>query len=117
MSAGHFNLLSVDSKVTRVTQEQYRQRWLIAGERQEMLNQLRDKGLVPETVCAAELQTYDEFDVLAALAYGIQPLTGQQRAARFGDGGPDWLIQLPQPSVKVIRASVRQFEQSGTPRP
>jgi type I restriction enzyme, R subunit len=132
-SAGHFNLLSVDGKVTRVTQEQYRQRlieeltqlvptlsdfrqrWLVAGERQEMLKQLRDKGLVPETVCADELQTYDEFDVLAALAYGIQPLTRQQRAARFGDGAPDWLIQLPQPSAKVIRAIVRQFEQSGTP--
>ena len=131
-SAGHFNLLSVDGKVTRVTQEQYRQRlieeltqlvptlndfrqrWLVPGERQEMLKQLRDKGLVPETVCAAELQTYDEFDVLAALAYGIQPLTRQQRAARFGDGAPDWLIQLPQPSAKVIRAIVRQFEQSGT---
>ena len=132
-SAGHFNLLSVDGKVTRVTQEQYRQRlieeltqlvptlndfrqrWLVAGERQEMLKQLRDKGLVPETVCAAELQTYDEFDVLAALAYGIQPLTRQQRAARFGDGAPAWLVQLPQPSAKVIRAIVRQFEQSGTP--
>ena len=132
-SAGHFNLLSVDGKVTRVTQEQYRQRlieeltqlvptlsdfrqrWLVPGERQEMLKQLRDKGLVPETVCAAELQTYDEFDVLAALAYGIQPLTRQQRAARFGDSAPAWLIQLPQPSAKVIRAIVRQFEQSGTP--
>jgi type I restriction enzyme R subunit len=131
-SVGNFNLLSVDGKVTRVTREQYRQRlideltqlvptlrdfrqrWLVPGERQEMLKQLRDKGLVPETIRTTELQNYDEFDVLAALAYGIQPLTRQQRAARFGDTGPDWLIRLPQPSAKVIRAIVRQFEQSGT---
>ncbi len=132
-NVGTFNLLAVDGKATRVTPEQYRQRlieeltqlvptlsdfrqrWLDATQRQEMLHQLEIQGLIPEKLrVAARMQDYDEFDVLAAIAHGVQPLTRTQRAARFGDTGPDWLLRLPQPSARVIRAIVRQFEQSGT---
>ena len=63
---------------------------------------------------AAHMDDYDEFDVLAALAYRVRPLTRAQRAAKFGDTGPAWHIQLPQPAAKVIRAIVRQFERAGT---
>ena len=43
----------------------------------------------------------------------IAPRTRHARAEQF-DGGPDWLIRLPQPSAKVIRAIVKQFENAGT---
>ena len=56
---------------------------------------------------------YDLFDILAALTYGIAPRTRRARAEQF-DGGPEWLIHLPQPSAKVIRAIVKQFENAGT---
>jgi hypothetical protein len=58
--------------------------------------------------------SFDEFDVLAAFAYRVPPLTRAQRAAQFGDTGPAWLIQLPQPTAKVIRKIVQQFEKAGT---
>ncbi len=52
---------------------------------------------------------------IAAVAYGITPpRTRADRAARFTDDGPDWIIHLPRPSVKVLRAIVRQFERAGT---
>lgn len=60
------------------------------------------------------MEAFDEFDILAALAYGVPPLTRAQRAAKFGATGPAWLIQLPQPTVKVIRKIIKQFEQAGT---
>src|SRR5204862_2868842 len=62
----------------------------------------------------AQMDAYDEFDLLAALAYDVTPLTRGQRAARFGETGPDWLVQLPPLPAKVIRAIVRQFERAGT---
>jgi hypothetical protein len=41
--------------------------------------------------------------------------TGSRRAhAEQFDGGPDWLVRLPQPATKVIRAIVKQFENAGT---
>src|SRR5204862_871577 len=58
-------------------------------------------------------EEYDLFDILAALAYGIAPRTRHVRAGQF-DGGSDWLIRLPQPATKVIRAIVKQFENAGT---
>ena len=64
-------------------------------------------------VSVADAEEYDLFDILAALAYGITPRTRHTRAEQF-DGGPGWLIRLPQPATKVIRAIVKQFENAGT---
>jgi type I restriction enzyme R subunit len=130
---GRFNLLTKDGRLQRVTPQEYRDelakqliaavppladfraRWLNPVQREQMMKDLRAQNLLPELVGeAATMDAYDEFDILAALAYGLKPLTRTECAARFGDSGPDWLIQLPQPSVKVIRAIVRQFERAGT---
>jgi hypothetical protein len=79
------------------------------------MKQLRDLNLLPEIVQeAAHMEAFDEFDILAAFAYGLAPMTRTQRAAQFDDGPPQWLVQLPQPSAKVIRAIVKQFEKAGT---
>lgn len=130
---GHFNLMTKDGRLTRVTPLEYqaqlvreltaavptlaefRARWLDFTQRQELLAQLAAQNLLPEILRdAAKMDAYDEFDVLAALAYSLTPLTREQRAARFGDTGPDWLIKLPPLPAKVIRAIVRQFERDGT---
>ncbi|HRT04434.1 MAG TPA: DEAD/DEAH box helicase family protein [Kiritimatiellia bacterium] len=130
---GRFNLLAKDGRLRRVTPQEYRrelvqqlvaavptlrdfrERWLDPVKRAEMMADLRRQNLLPEIVGeGAEMEAYDDFDVLAALAYGIRPLTRAERAAQFGENGPDWLIRLPQPTAKVIRAIVRQFERAGT---
>jgi type I restriction enzyme, R subunit len=99
----------------------FRERWLDPAQRQELMEQLARQGLLPEKLRdAAQLNNvvaneFDLFDILAALAYGIKPRTRHERAEQFGESGaPDWLIKLPQPSAKVIRAVVRQFEKAGT---
>lgn len=63
---------------------------------------------------AAHMNDYDLFDVIAAVAYGIAPLTRAERAARFGEPVPDWLAAAPPPATQVIRAVVSQFEKAGT---
>ena len=133
--AGDFNLLGIDGKMQRVTPQEYqarlvaelialvpsladfRARWLDATQRQELMKQLERQGLVPAQLReAARMEDFDLFDILAALAYDITPRSRSERAAQFAEsgGGPDWLIHLPQPTAKVIRAIVRQFEKAGT---
>jgi len=135
--AGNFNLLGIDGKMQRVTPQEYqqrliteltqlvpsmaefRQKWLDPAQRGELMQQLAQQGLLPEklrdatTIDNHAAEEYDLFDILAALAYGITPRTRQARAEQFA-GGPEWLIRLPQPSAKVIRAIVKQFENAGT---
>ena len=131
--AGQFNLMGVDGKLTRVTPEQYRkrlveelialvpsladfrERWLDPAQRKDLIEQLGAQGLIPDKLRdAAHMDEYDLFDVLAAVAYGVEPLTRTERAARFEDAGPDWFSILPPPATKVLRAVVRQFEKAGT---
>ena len=90
---------------------EFRDRWLEPSERRDLMQLLSVQGLLPEKLReAAAMDDYDLFDVSAALAYGREPLTRVERAARFGTGRPDWLVPLPQATGNVIRAIVRQFE-------
>ncbi len=133
VDTGHFNLMNKDGRLTRVTPQEYQQRlideltaavptlaefrarWLNASRRQDLKDELAARNLIPNLLReAAHMEAYDEFDVLAALAYGVHPLTRAQRAARFGKTGPAWLIHLPQPTAQVIRKIVKQFEKDGT---
>lgn len=130
---GHFNVMQVDGRLTRVTPGEYRNRlvqeltanvpsladfrarWLQPEARATMLAELAEHQLLPEKLReGADMDEYDLFDVLAAVAYGVTPRTRAERAAQFSDTGPDWLIHLPPVSVKVLRAIIRQFERAGT---
>lgn len=130
---GHFNVMHVDGRLTRVTPGEYRARlvqeltasvpsladfrvrWLQHETRVAMLAELTERQLLPEKLReASNMDAYDLFDVLAALAYGIAPRTRAERAAQFSDTSPEWLIHLPPVSAKVLRAIVRQFERAGT---
>jgi len=133
--AGNFYVMNRNGQTVRVTPEEYRarlvqellatvptlagfrERWLDPERRHELMDQLAMQGLLPENLrTAAHMDDYDLFDVIAGVAYGVKPISRSERAAHFGkDGnGPDWLVKLPQPSVKVIRAIARQFEKAGT---
>ncbi len=130
---GAYNAMDVDGRITRVTAGEYRARlvqeltanvpsladfrtrWLHPDARTAMLDELRERQLLPEELrAAANMDAYDLFDVLAALAYGIKPRTRSERAACFTETSPEWIIHLPPPATKVLRAIVRQFERAGT---
>lgn len=132
--AGNFYVMNRNGQTVRVTPEEYRQRlveellatvptlanfrerWIDPEQRRELMDQLARQGLVPENLrTAAQMDDYDLFDVIAAVTYGVKPKTRAERASRLdGAAAPDWLIQLPQPAAKVIRAIARQFERAGT---
>lgn len=131
--AGNFYVMNRNGQTVRATPEEYRQRlveellatvptltgfrerWLDPEQRQELMAQLAARGLLPENLrSAAHMDDYDLFDVIAALAYGIKPKTRAERAAQLDGFAPDWLLQLPPPAAKVIRAIARQFERAGT---
>lgn len=130
---GRFNLLATNGRLRRVTPQEYREelaaqliasvptladfraKWVDPLQREQMMKELRERGLLAERLSeGAGMEDFDEFDIIAAFAYGVKPLTRAERASRFGESGPDWLIKLPQPSAKVIRAIVKQFEKAGT---
>jgi type I restriction enzyme R subunit len=132
--AGVFNVMLRDGRPARVTPQEYQEQlteeliaavptladfhaaWLAPERRHALMEQLRRRGLLPEKVRElAQMEAYDLFDVLAALAYGLAPRSRAERAAALtGAHGPAWLIHLPQPAAKVIRAIARQFERAGT---
>lgn len=133
VDTGRFNLMTRDGRLARVTPQEYQQRlieeltaavptlaefrarWLDPAQRKELIADLAAQNLIPELLReAAHMEAYDEFDVLTAFAYNIPPLTRAQRAAKFSDAGPAWLVRLPQPTAKVIRKIVKQFEKAGT---
>ena len=99
------------------TLAEFREAWLVKDRRETVMLEIQRRGLLPEKVRELRaMDDYDLFDVLAALAYGIAPRSRAERAATLTDGrGPEWLIRLPQPAAKVIRAIARQFERGGTP--
>jgi type I restriction enzyme R subunit len=132
--AGDFFLMNRHGQTVRATPQEYqaklveellatvpslagfRERWLDPERRKELLAQLAAQNLLPDILRrAAQMDAYDMFDVLAAVAYGIKPRTRAERAASLdGATGPAWLVKLPQPAAKVIRAIARQFVKAGT---
>lgn len=131
--AGDFFLMNRSGQTVRATPQEYqarlveellatvpsladfRARWLDPERRRELLGQLAAQGLVPEQLRnAAHMDAYDLFDVLAAVAYRVKPRTRAERAAALDGTGPAWLVKLPQPAAKVIRAIARQFARAGT---
>jgi len=130
---GQFFVTSIDGQTQRVTPQQYRAllaerllslapeladfrtQWLDPAKRADLLLTLERQGLRPEKLPDISQQAdYDLFDLLAALVYGLKPLTRHERAELFLGQQPAWLVQLPQPTAKIIHKIVRQFEAGGT---
>lgn len=134
-AAGVFNILARDGQPARVTPQEYqaaitdeliaqcptlaefRAAWLVQERRETVMNDFARRGLLPEKLREIRaMDEYDLFDVLAAVAYGIAPRSRAERAAALTtENAPEWLIHLPLPAAKVIRAIARQFERGGTP--
>jgi type I restriction enzyme R subunit len=131
--AGRYIVTSVDGKALPVTVEEYRarlaaklveeassleafrSRWITPAERQALLAKLPDGGRSPDLVRAlGEMASYDLYDVLAELGYGMAPRTRTERADAFAYKSESWLGDLPSSMAATLKALAGQFARGGT---
>ncbi len=133
IDAGHYVLMNVDGKHVKVSVEEYKRRiaeqllekaktidnfrasWIHPEERQELLNHLVMAGVSPTQVQnVGDMIDYDLFDVLAEIAYGINPRKRRQRVDAFTYKHEDWLEGLPKETGETIKAIIEPFVIGGT---
>ena len=97
------------------TLEEFRTKWIVPGERRELIAHLPEGGR--STVVIQELERmveYDLFDVLAELGYKAMPLTKSERSEAFAYNNKEWLDTLPQATREALLAIIEQFARAGT---
>ncbi|MGB8646839.1 MAG: DEAD/DEAH box helicase family protein [Anaerolineae bacterium] len=131
--AGQFLLTMVDGKALPVTVQEYKERltaqlladaptldafrasWIDPDQRQALIMHLPDGGQSASLVRALdEMTDYDLYDVLAKLAYGLNPRTRLERVEAFNYKHAAWLYGLPPQTAQTLRALVAQFGRAGT---
>lgn len=131
--AGKFIAVSTDDgKVELVSVEEYerrvksalvsevgdldglKDRWVDLERRREAMRRLPDNtrsaNLLREV---AAMHDYDLFDVLAFIAFGVQPRTRTERVEAFAANNRSWLEPLPDQTRNTILAIVSQFAKGG----
>ena len=95
---------------------QFRERWIVKPERDELMAALVGSAHSPTVVQMVDaMQDYDLFDVLAALGYGVKPRTRIDRHLAFRFKNEIWLDTLmPATTKAVILGLAGQFERHGT---
>jgi type I restriction enzyme R subunit len=131
--AGKYILASVDGKATPVTVEEYKERlaarlveeiptldafrtcWIAPQERRTLLGRMPDAGRSALLVQQLEEMTsYDLYDVLGELGYGMNPRTRIERAEAFTYKNERWLSSLPSTASATLKAMAAQFANAGT---
>jgi type I restriction enzyme R subunit len=131
--AGRYIVTSVDGKATPVTVEEYKERlaaklveeaptldafrarWIVPPDRHEMLGRLPDAGRSPLLIRKLEdMDSYDLYDVLAELGYGMAPRTRPGRAEAFTYKHNGWLSSLAPAAAATLKALASQFARAGT---
>ena len=131
--AGHYVLMNVDGRHVKVSVEEYkrriaeqllkeaatidkfRARWIHPQERQELMNHLVAAGVSPVQVQnVGDMIDYDLYDVLAEIAYGINPRRRQERVYAFTYKHEEWLEGLPKETSATIKAIIEPFANGGT---
>lgn len=131
--AGHAIVTMIDGKAVPVTVEEYkarlaaklveeaptldafRARWVMPGDRRELLAHLPDGGRSAHLVrTIEEMSAYDLYDVLADLGYGSAPRTRADRADAFAYKHGDWLGIMPTQAAATVGALTAQFARAGT---
>lgn len=131
--AGTYILASVDGEVRPVTIEEYkemltarlvaeaptleafREQWVEPSTRHELLENLPNGGSSALLIRRLEdMESYDLFDVLAELGYGLDPKTRQDRAQSFTYKHRAWLDSVPTGTRLAVIALARQFVGAGT---
>lgn len=132
--AGHYVLArDEDGKHIKVPVEEYKRRtaeqlllqaatidkfrsvWIHPDERRELIDRLVAAGFSPEQLkTISGMVDYDTYDVLAELAYGLNPRKRQQRVDAFTYKHEEWLEEFPKETAETIKAIVEPFAVEGT---
>jgi len=131
--AGHSIITMVDGKAMPVTVEEYKERltrsliekaptldffralWIDPEARHELLASLPDgvrSALLVRSL--AQMDSYDLYDLLAEMGYGLATRTRLERAAAFTYKHAAWLKDMPVKSAETLRALALQFGRAGT---
>jgi type I restriction enzyme R subunit len=93
----------------------FRARWVEPPTRRELLDALVSAGYPPQVVRLIDDMTdYDLFDVIAGVAFGLDPKTKADRALAFRYKQNDWLARLPEKTRAAVLAVADQFKHGGT---
>jgi type I restriction enzyme R subunit len=131
--AGRLIVTMVDGRAMPVTVEEYKERlaaqvvqqaptldqfrrvWIDPRRRRSLIDHLPDAGRSADLIRQLEDMTaYDLYDVLAELAYGMNPRTRSERTNAFGYKHAAWLETLPTATAATIEALAGQFAREGT---
>ena len=131
--AGHYVLMNVDGKHVKVSVEEYKRQiaeqllkeaatidkfracWIHPEERRDLITHLMNAGVSPVQVQnVGDMIDYDLYDVLAEIAYGINPRKRQERVFAFTYKHEDWLESLPKETSATIKAIIEPFANGGT---
>ncbi len=131
--AGHYVLMNVDGRHVKVSVEDYKQLiveqllkevptidkfracWIHPEERRELINHLVAANVSPELIKnIGDMIDYDLYDVLAEIAYGINPRKRQERVYAFTYKHEDWLRDLPNDARQTIKEIIAPFADGGT---
>jgi type I restriction enzyme R subunit len=130
---GRYVITEVDGKAMPVTVEEYKEKlsqrlvkelpsldkfidcWIEPDERRALIDDLVTSGYSPTVVQRLEdMTSYDLYDVLAYLGYGLVPRTKTDRAAAFTYKNNKWLSALPVNTCNTLKAMTGQFAIDGT---
>jgi type I restriction enzyme R subunit len=97
------------------TLAEFRARWVEPPTRRELLDALVSANYPPQVVRLIDDMTdYDLFDVIAGVAFGLDPKTKADRALAFRYKQNDWLARLPEKTRAAVIAVADQFKHGGT---
>jgi type I restriction enzyme R subunit len=130
---GRYVITEVDGKAMPVTVEEYKEKlsqrlvkelpslnkfincWIEPEDRRALIDDLVKSGYSPTVVQRLEdMISYDLYDVLAYLGYGLVPRTRTDRASAFVYKNNQWLNALPANTCKTLKAMTNQFAIAGT---
>lgn len=95
--------------------QDFRQLWIEARKRRELINHLLGENYSPEVLRELEdMQDFDYYDMFAHHGYHAQALKRQQRGQGYLDQNQTWFDTMPADAAIVLKGFGHQFGLGGT---
>jgi len=95
--------------------QDFRQLWIEARKRRELINYLLGENFSPEVLRELEnMQDFDYYDMFAHHGYRAQALKRQQRGQGYLDQNQTWFDTMPADAAIVLKGFGHQFGLGGT---
>jgi len=95
--------------------QDFRQLWIEARKRRELINHLLGENYSPEVLRELEdMQDFDYYDMFAHHGYHAQALKRQQRGLGYLDQNQTWFDTMPADAAIVLKGFGHQFGLGGT---